>query len=499
MEEHVTIRTLKQRNPKLGSRKIAELLGVSRNTVKKALKSENVPEYKRQPKINLHLEPFKDYIYEQLIVKKLLGSRVLSDMKSKGYNGSESAFYRYIAKIMKPVKRTYERYETVPGEQSQFDWSPYTVIISGLLTKIYVFCFILGYSRYRVYEVSISQTGGSTYEAMENSIRHIGGITQRVQTDNAACFIISSTREQIEWNPRYMNFSSHYAFHPSRSLPRHPWSKGKVENPFYYFENHFIKDNNFIDFEDLNVKLKLFQDEVNNKIHETTQQKPFELFEQEKPYLTTLPDSRFVDIHEQVRKVTSDCLFSFDGNRYSVPHQFACREVWIKVSKGCTLEVYSAKNILIASHVITSKKHTVIIDKSHFLNHKIERGNWNRLAEMFLDLFPHHGWFLDKLKIQKRINPSYHLTQILDISKFYSVDDLIYAFDICNKYNSFSYVFIKASLENNKSILDNIDCSNSNLSIFNNSINIKRSLSEYDDFIKTTNESALNSVVEVCI
>ena len=37
MEDWVSIKNLKTKNPKLGTRKIADLLGVSRNTVKKAL------------------------------------------------------------------------------------------------------------------------------------------------------------------------------------------------------------------------------------------------------------------------------------------------------------------------------------------------------------------------------------------------------------------------------------------------------------------------------
>jgi transposase len=493
MEDYVAIKTLKKRNPQIGSRKIAELFGVSRNTVRKALRSEMLPEYDRSPKVNVHVEPFMDYIYEQLIVKNLLGSRVLKDMISKGYKGSSSAFYRYIAKIKKPVQRTFKPYETLPGEQSQFDWSTYTVIISGDLVRIYVFCFILGYSRYRVYEVSLSQTGSSTYEAMEDSIRQIGGITQRVQTDNAGCFVLECSRDGVEWNPRYLNLCGHYAFKPSHSLPRHPWSKGKVESPFYYLENHFIKDNNFSDFNDLKAKLKQFQDEVNNRIHDTTQQPPIVLFENEKSFLTALPDTRFVDIKEQVRKVTSDCLISFDGNRYSVPHQFACREVWIRVSKGCILEIYSSKNLLIASHNISTHKKAVIIEDSHYVNHKIERGNWKRLSETFLRLFPSYDWFLDKLKTQKRINPSYHLTQIIDIAKFYSVDDLIYSFNVCNNYNVFSYSFIKGVLENNKSASVDVSRLSGYLSPLSNTKNIKRPLSEYNDFL---NNSVLNLPVE---
>jgi transposase len=169
MEDWVTIRNLKKRNPKLGSREIAKLMGISRNTVRSALRSEGGPQYDRQVKVNGDIAPFREYIYEKIFVKKLRGSYVLESIQSKGYKGSQSAFYRYLAKLRAVAKRTYKPYETGPGEQAQFDWSPYTVMITGRLVKIYIYCYILSFSRYRIYNVSLSDTQGSVFEAFENS------------------------------------------------------------------------------------------------------------------------------------------------------------------------------------------------------------------------------------------------------------------------------------------------------------------------------------------
>jgi len=77
---------------------------VSRNTVKRPLVSEEGPEYRRPPVINPEIEPFKEYLYERLIVGKLRGSRVLNDLRSKGYRGSQSAFYRYTSHLARTVR-----------------------------------------------------------------------------------------------------------------------------------------------------------------------------------------------------------------------------------------------------------------------------------------------------------------------------------------------------------------------------------------------------------
>jgi DNA-binding Lrp family transcriptional regulator len=72
MEDWITIRNLKNRNPRMGTRKIAKKLGLSRNTVKNALKSEDAPEYKRGTYINPELETFHDFIIQK--IKRISGT-----------------------------------------------------------------------------------------------------------------------------------------------------------------------------------------------------------------------------------------------------------------------------------------------------------------------------------------------------------------------------------------------------------------------------------------
>ena len=84
-----------------------------------------------------------------LVVDHFIGSRILEGIRSLGYRGSQTAFYDYLAKIKADEGKTKAciRYETPPGQQAQFDWSPYTVPVGGCLTKVTVFRLILGFSR----------------------------------------------------------------------------------------------------------------------------------------------------------------------------------------------------------------------------------------------------------------------------------------------------------------------------------------------------------------
>lgn len=483
MEDWVTIRNLKSKNPSLSNREIGRLLNLSHNTVRKALLNDVGPKYVRK-KYDKEIDKFKSIIDEMIFVKKLHKCRIFNELVSKGYKGSKSSFYRYCATIEDVNKRTFKPYETEPGEQSQYDWSEYKVPIANKLTKVYVFSYILSFSRYRVYEPSLSQSQSSIFAAIENALIETGGVTERIQTDNAKSFVIDASRNNFQWNKNYLNFCGYYAIKPTRSLPSRPWSKGKVENPFKYLETHFIDGNSFESFEDFCIKLKKFQDEVNDRVHLTTKMKPNDLFYKELSSLGKLPEYTFSNIKDIVRKVTSDCLISFQSNRYSVPYLFAHREVWIKVSRGHSIEIYSQQNKLIAAHKIVAGKGNVVIKDEHYKNHSSQQGNWKRLMQTFANIFPDYNWFIEKLQSQKRINRNYHLTQILGLLKFYKTDDLIKAFTICNQYNTFNFQLINSYLQNNCEV-EKLEATpiNNYLKQKQQNPNIVRPLSEYNLFI----------------
>lgn len=449
MEDWVAIRAIRNKQPEMSNREIGRIMGVSPSTVKKIVEDTSSPKYVRTKKAETKIEPFKEIIFEMLNVNKYIGTRILSEIKSKGYTGSRSILYEYIHKIKLETQRSYTPYETGPGEQSQFDWSPYTVEISGILTRVYVYSYLHGFSRNQIYEGSLTQDQVSVLDAFERSIKESGGVPQRVQTDNAKVFVKNASRNNFQWNERYLQFCGHYGFQPSRSLPAHPWSKGKVEKTFSYLENHFISGNKFESFEDFIDKLKEFQWTVNHKTHSTIKTTPAELFEKEKQHLSPLPSSRYVGIKEEVRKVTFDCLISYNGSRYSVPWLLAGNYIWLKVSKGYYLEIYSQTNKLVAVHKLSLKKGDTIIEQSHYRGNNNKDGNFERMKKQFLEIFPGQELFIEKLKAQKRINARYHLFQILEISKLYLKDDFITAIDISLEYNVFNYTFILGYLRKN--------------------------------------------------
>jgi len=447
MEDWVTIKTLKAKNAKMSYRKIARLIGISHHTVKTALAHTEPPGYSRQPMAKAHLDPFREVIFEMANVQHFRASRILEEIRSKGYAGGKTALYDLLSKLKIDTQRTYTPYETLPGEQAQFDWSPYTVLIAGQLTRIFVYCYLNGFSRYRIYDAALSDNQGAVFEALENGLIESGGVPQRTQTDNAKVFVLHTSRSNFRWNPRYLHFCGHYGFQPSRSLPAHPWSKGKVENPFNFLETHFITGASFESFPDLLARLKAFQQKVNARVHGTLKVAPEELIAKDREAFSALPETRYVGIKEETRKVTSECLISYGGSRYSVPWPFAAKHVWVRVSKGYFLEVYSQANALVAVHTLSLKKGAVVLEKSHYRTARSMLAGMDRLKILFREGFPGHEMFLEKLLAQKRFNARYNLHEILELSRLYHKADFERALTVALDYNIFAVSFLAGYLE----------------------------------------------------
>jgi len=498
MEDWVSIRNLKSKNPKLGTRKIAKLLGISRNTVKKALANDEAPEYNRGvKKVNENVEPFVGFIKDAFLKKSLKASRILKDIKSKGYQGSTYALYAYIRNELKPIKEdignsnnpsAFKSYETDPSEQMQYDWAEYVVPIDSYSVKIYIHHTILGFSRLKFYDVSLSITQSDVLNALEESFHFFGGVCDRIQVDNARVFIDNASRDNFVWNKRFLHFCGFYGVKPTRSIPGHPWSKGKVEKPFDYLENHFIMGNEFKSFEDLRDRLKKFQEEVNLLVHGTTNEITKVRFKnKEAEFLKQLPINdltgeikKYVGFKEEFRKVTGDCLISYKSNKYSVPHYFAGKEVWIRIVQGVTIEVYSSKNKLIASHKLSLAKKEVILNKEHFIGYRTNQFDTiakssSRLTDRFTNYTNIHK-FIENIKVQKRINPGHHLYKVANLFEYYDDEDCIVAMEECFTLNVFNANIIKGYISQISKPKEE------SLNLFNIDLpkgDIKRDLGEY--------------------
>jgi transposase len=432
-------------------RAICRELGVSRKAVRQALRRDDPPKYERPPRANLKLAPFEAQIRAWYFGEQFIGSRIVRELRAVGYDGHRSAVYRLLTKLkaQAPSSKVTERFETPPGQQAQFDWSPYTIELGGELTRVIVFGMVLGYSRRKHYTASLDETQASIYEAIESCLRHFGGATKQLLVDNAKAFVLDANPAHFRWNPQFLELCGHYRIRPTACQPYRARTKGKIERPFFYLEQQFIKGTHFVSLQHFLEELAAFErDDLDLCVHTTTQERPVDRFEHERPYLTPLPERRFVGTLAMSRKVSWDCLVSYQSSRYSVPATYAGKRVWLLPSRGSHLLVLDAKRDVLAEHQLSATKGTIIMRPEHY--ESLRRGaarTYVVLAEQFLKQFPQRASFLEGLLAQHKLDPTRHLHGIMELASLYDAASLEHALDVATEYNTYSHTFVRGVLE----------------------------------------------------
>jgi transposase len=222
MEDCVAIRTLEAENPKMTNREIARHIGISDNTVKTALENGQPPSYDRTNRANAKLDAFREVIFDMASFKYSRPSRIINELRSKGYTNGRTAVLELLSEIKIDTQRHFTPYEAQPGGHALFDRIPCTVSMGGQLTKIFFLFLCRRFSHFRVYDVSLAENQGAVLEALENDIIASGGVPHRIQTDNTKVFVNTSSRSSFQWNARYPYFCGRYGFEPSRLQPSYP-------------------------------------------------------------------------------------------------------------------------------------------------------------------------------------------------------------------------------------------------------------------------------------
>jgi transposase len=148
LHDWINVKRLYKQGVKI--KQIAVRLNMSKNTVKNLLKKAEAPKYERRA-AKTKVDPYKDKIKEWHLEDSFIGTRIYEELQKIGYTGGINPVYRYLRQL-EDEKRQFplnatSRFETPAGEQAQFDWSPYQMVIGNEIRKVICFTMILSNSR----------------------------------------------------------------------------------------------------------------------------------------------------------------------------------------------------------------------------------------------------------------------------------------------------------------------------------------------------------------
>lgn len=340
---------------------------IDRRTAKKYAESESRPVYSLTNAKPSKLDPYKTQIMIWLNEAPYSAMRIWEKIKEQGFEGS----YTIVKQFVRGKKELLDeqatvRFETMPGLQAQVDWAffeDYHVKHNGEDKKLYCFLMILGYSRMRYIEFVTDMSTDTLIRCHINAFRYFNGYPEEILYDNMKQVVIKRLMKQEEstLNRQFEDFAGFYGFKPILCRPYRGQTKGKIERTVRYVRDNFMIGIKYSSLDDLSGQALAWCNKVNGKEHGTTGDIPFERMKQEK--LNPLIREYIID-KINLRKVGKDCLISYSGNQYSVPSEYAGRDVAV-VALGNMLAAYH-EGKQIAIHRLSYIKKDMVVNPAHY-------------------------------------------------------------------------------------------------------------------------------------
>ena len=368
---------------------IARKLNISRPTINKYLKMspDEFDGFIKEMKVRKKKpEPYSNEILSWLKEFPDLSAAQVFDWLEEKYKMlpfSEETLRRYIRflrqkhNILKiPKTRDYEGVEELPmGKQMQVDFGEIKVKKEdGKYIRLYVMCFVLGYSRYKYCEwQSRPFTTSDIIRIHENAFEYYGGMPEEIVYDQDHVILVSENHGDLIYTREFAGYHQRRKFKIYMCRKADPESKGKVENVVGFVKNNFARHRTFYNIDRWNEDcISWLERRGNGKVHGTTRKVPAQVFLEEKKYLKPILDkiktkSPSLSLTYQVRK---DNTVPIKGNRYSVPKgTYKGPQTYVKVS-------YISETELIIRDIDTDKKlaqYQIPADKGNLVknnNHK---------------------------------------------------------------------------------------------------------------------------------
>ena len=440
---------------KLTLAQIAEELDLANDTVEKWVKKDRYEERKKRtvPKV---LDPYEERIRQLLASHRYTAVQIFQMIKKEGYTGGYTLAKDYVRLIRPPTKRAYLTLSFAPGEAAQVDFGYCgSIPVGNTMRKLSAFVMVLCHSRMIYVEFILQQGLEHFLSCHGHAFQFFGGVPATIMVDNCKVAVITNSTYQTPIiNRRYADFAAHYGFEVKPCGVRKPYQKGRVENGIYYLKQNFLNGLEPTSLAAINEAAREWMDDIANvRIHNTTQQPPQKLFLEEKNKLQSLPALPYDCCVIKNAQSNNRFRINFEGNRYSVPAEYAS-------TRNLTLRIYPDRLLiyhqdkLIAQHLRSFERNKDIEHPDHPKKLLAQRrsAREQKLLQSFLALTPDAEPYYQGLE-NRRLNARCHLRKIMALVDIYGVEKVARAIADALEFQAFSSEYITNLIEQRQRIL----------------------------------------------
>lgn len=250
------------------------------------------------------------------------------------FRGSYQAVRRYLRRRFgRPPVQAVRRVETPPGVQAQHDWFDFTAVLNGVRQPLHGLIGTLAHSRATFVWVSPVMTQLAWQAGHLAVFERYGGVPLWVRIDNLKTGVAHGAGPTAVLNPAFQTFAQACGFAVDPCRAATGADKGKVERGVRTergaFADLFLAP--WRSLEGLQMALDTRAAELHTRRRcPATGTSVAEALAAERVHLQSVPP-----VHEPfdvvvARRVSRDCLVSFEGRRYSVPFRWVGRLVEVR-------------------------------------------------------------------------------------------------------------------------------------------------------------------------
>jgi transposase len=348
--------------------------GLSRNTVRAALRSSVAPKYERAP-AGSKLDPFKDEIHRLLKGDAAMtGQRIRELIAPLGFDGGKTIVDDYLREV-RPffvMPRTFQRTIYRPGEICQFDlWEPCEEIPvgHGQTRRGWVVVGCLGYSRAGAGALVFSKQIPDLLFGIRRCLWSFGALPQTLVWDRQSGLHAGGGRPTVD----YAAFCGALRVDWHFCEKGDPQAKGVVERLQDFIERSFEPGRCFANELDYQLQLDAWFDErANPRIHKTLRCRPVDRLLEERAVMAPLLAAPDTDRCWALR-VPPDPYLRFDTCDYSLDPRLVGRKVEIRVTDREVTAVALDTGEVACRHPRSFAKHRTITALEHARALKTQR------------------------------------------------------------------------------------------------------------------------------
>ena len=364
--------------------RIADKLGMSRNTVTRLLELAELPRYERAA-AGSKLDAHKGSIAAMLDVDPRVPATVIIEhLRRDGYEGGITILKDYLVGV-RPLfvqARSYQRTSYLPGEVGHTDWWETGISVPvGRATTREVFGLVttLPHSAAHAAVFAFSKTMPDFMPAFSGTLQRLGGAPKGMVVDRDSSIVVPRSRP-ARLHPEVAGLFGALRLRPIILKPRKPESKGQGERTIGYLETSFLPLRSFDDIGDLQTQHDQWATDVAfQRHHRRVGHKVADAWATERGFLAPLPDP-LPDVDRRVEvRVTKDGFCRVGDVDYSVPPGLSGRRLQIRVST--TQVAVFSEGVETARHRRSFVPADVVLDPTHACQLRLARDAHRRLRD----------------------------------------------------------------------------------------------------------------------